>query len=776
MTIGIDIGKHLTKISNLVNGKIDIVLNNSSGRSSKTLISFKDIRYYGDEAVIQQVNNYKNTVNDFMLSISNNEYNYIYPNRSIEKEIGYTIVYNNNDYNFSPEYLLTMYLNNINKTLIKNDIYSDYATLSVPNNFNLKQKKIVLECIKNAGWKNPYVIDRAISIGLEYGFYRSANKTLSEDDLITNLFIDFGETSTELSLISFKEWELNIKAVETIDLISGWKLKEILYNICKEEYRNMFHIDLNDRSKQSIKIYRELDKTIKNLSINKSTKFIVENIIDGRDFIFDINNSIMEEYLKNNINCLDQSVKSILKKSSLKMNDIKSIEILGGISRVPYINNWLKSNFKTKLGHTMNAEESVAKGCTLYSSIVSPKVQMRKFSVLKTIHSSIKLNCNKRSFVLFKKGDHMPKSKKISINTSKDIDLDINGNFNFLIKLDKKVKPPVEVFIVFDIDINGIITVSNAYYKIKEVIKEISTDKPENKELDKSGEVKENTSKETSTKKESKKLPTKKESKETPTKKETEKVIYKHINLSITDKTPLFIPNDHFKDYIRLEKKFSIDEEKIKHRDILINDLESMLYEFNDLLDNKFVKFINPITLLECRDRLNKDLEIFNNYLVDEQSTKNLEKIYDYYKSMEEIYTKNKEAESKNNSFINSILQKITNHINHFDKEENILPEFIPLIDDIKDKLSSFKEELEEKNNSVLNKPIYEREYVNQSKTNKDLSKITKALDKIIKDYQEKKEEIKKKEELEKEPLKKQHLSNKETGSNKETESNKEIE
>ena len=41
MTIGIDLGNHSTKLSNLTNGKINIILNKSSQRSSKTLMSFK---------------------------------------------------------------------------------------------------------------------------------------------------------------------------------------------------------------------------------------------------------------------------------------------------------------------------------------------------------------------------------------------------------------------------------------------------------------------------------------------------------------------------------------------------------------------------------------------------------------------------------------------------------------------------------------------------------------------------------------------------------------
>ena len=130
MTIGIDLGNHSTKLSNLTNGKINIILNKSSQRSSKTLMSFKDIRYFGDDAYSQQVNNYKNTVSDFMITILNNNCSrlYLYPNLSNTKNLNYTLILNGTAYHLSPEYLLAMYLTNINNNLKENNISTDYVT------------------------------------------------------------------------------------------------------------------------------------------------------------------------------------------------------------------------------------------------------------------------------------------------------------------------------------------------------------------------------------------------------------------------------------------------------------------------------------------------------------------------------------------------------------------------------------------------------------------------------------------------------------------------
>ena len=766
MTIGIDIGNYSTKLSNLVNGKINIILNKSSQRSSKTLMSFKDIRYFGDDAYSLQVNNYKNTVSDFMITILNNNYNklYLFPNLSNPNlsNPNYTLILNGTTYDLSPEYLLAMYLTNINNNLKENNISTDYVTLAVPNNFNLYQNNILLECFKNSGWKNPHIINKSIALGLEYTFYRSGKELGEESEPV--LFIDFGETSTELSLIECKSWEIVTKGSETIDSISGSSIKQILYEECKKEYKTKFKSDVIDGSKQSIKIYKELNKIIKDLSINKNSKFIAENINEDQDLIFNLSQTLIENYLENNITNLDKSIKTLLTTANIKLKDIKSIEILGGISRVPFINTWLQEKFKTKIKHTMDAEDSIAKGCCLYSSIISPKIQMKKFSIFKSIFNNITLSCNKKSFTLFKKGDKIPKSKKISINTKKNIHLEVtNGEskLKFLIKVDKKIESMTEVFVVFDVNIDNTIIISSAYYKKKIVIKEPAPSltstisdikekgveqKPDGKGKEKEAEQKSDGKEKEKEDKESSKKETEPTSnkKETIENKPTEKIIYQRYNLTIEDLNKSNILKDHFKQYLKLEEKFTKNETKIKHRESLINNLETSVYEFREALDsNKYIMFISPDILSKCEEALVKDLDIFNDYLVDELDTTILEEKYKFYKNIKIAYKKNKDLEKDNNEFIDSIIKKLDYYIHYFDREEKLLDEYKISIEDNKSKLLKFINDTKEENNIILNKKPYERIYTKQDKKNSDMDLLIKESKKIIDDYNKKKEDIK---------------------------------
>ena len=765
MTIGIDIGNYSTKLSNLVNGKINIILNKSSQRSSKTLMSFKDIRYFGDDAYSLQVNNYKNTVSDFMITILNNNYDklYLYPNLSNPNlsNPNYTLIFNDTTYHLSPEYLLAMYLNNINNNLKENNISTDYVTLAVPNNFNLYQNNIMLECLKNSGWKNPHIINKSIALGLEYTFYRSGKELGEESEPV--LFIDFGETSTELSLVECKSWEIVTKNTETIDSISGSSIKQILYEECKKEYKTKFKSYVIDGSKQSIKIYKELNKIIKDLSINKNSKFIVENINEDQDLIFNLSQTLIENYLENNITNLDKSIKTLLTTSNIKLKDIKSIEILGGISRIPFINTWLHKKFNIKIKHTMDAEDSIAKGCCLYSSIISPKIQMKKFSIFKSISNNITLNCNKKSFTLFKKNDKIPKSKKISINTKNDIHLEVTNDeskLKFLIKVDK-LESVTEVFIVFDVDIDNTIVISSAYYKKKIVIKEppstISGIKEKKMEQTPDGKEKEKEDVKSSKTKDIESNKTKEKETEPIPNKPTEKIIYQRYNLKIEDLNKSDILKDHFKEYLLLENKFTKNENKIKHRETLINNLEASIYEVREALDNnKYIMFISPDILSKCEEALVKDLDIFNDYLVDELDTTILEEKYKFYMNIKSACKKNIDLEKDNNEYIHSIIKKLDYYIIYFDKEEELLDEYKISIEDNKSKLLKFIDNTKQENNTILSKKPYERIYIKQAKINSEVDLLIKDSKKIIEDYNKKKEDIKKLDEENKKDVEKE--------------------
>merc|ERR1719188_1505799 len=66
----------------------------------------------------------------------------------------------------------------------------------------------------------------------------------------------------------------------------------------------------------------------------------------------------------------------------LPLSAIDSVEVCGGATRVPWVKEMCSDAFGGKeLSTTMNADESVARGCALMAAILSPLYKVRDFKV-----------------------------------------------------------------------------------------------------------------------------------------------------------------------------------------------------------------------------------------------------------------------------------------------------------------------------------------------------------------------------------------------------------
>jgi len=65
----------------------------------------------------------------------------------------------------------------------------------------------------------------------------------------------------------------------------------------------------------------------------------------------------------------------------LKLEDIHSVEIVGGSTRIPALKHLIKSVFGRDPSTTLNQDEAVARGCALQCAILSPAFKVRDFSI-----------------------------------------------------------------------------------------------------------------------------------------------------------------------------------------------------------------------------------------------------------------------------------------------------------------------------------------------------------------------------------------------------------
>merc|ERR1719283_304554 len=88
-----------------------------------------------------------------------------------------------------------------------------------------------------------------------------------------------------------------------------------------------------------------------------------------------------EELIATDLVTIEGALRQCLETSKLKLEDIYSVEIVGGSCRVPSIKTLIEAVFGKVASTTLNADEAVSRGCALQCAILSPVFKVREFSV-----------------------------------------------------------------------------------------------------------------------------------------------------------------------------------------------------------------------------------------------------------------------------------------------------------------------------------------------------------------------------------------------------------
>ena len=73
---------------------------------------------------------------------------------------------------------------------------------------------------------------------------------------------------------------------------------------------------------------------------------------------------------------------AVLAQAKLTKEDIHSVEIIGGSTRIPAIKEVIEQVFGKPPSTTLNQVEAVARGCALQAAILSPTFRVRDFEII----------------------------------------------------------------------------------------------------------------------------------------------------------------------------------------------------------------------------------------------------------------------------------------------------------------------------------------------------------------------------------------------------------
>jgi len=254
------------------------------------------------------------------------------------------------------------------------------VVISVPSYFTNAERWALLDSARMAGLNVLKLMNETTATALAYGIYK---QDLPESDKPSRnvVFVDAGHTTTQVAACSFNKGKLNVLC-STSCPVGGRLFDEAITSYFKNDFATRYKLDIGTNKKATLKLMTEAEKLKKLMSANSNVLPLnIECFMNDKDVRGEMDRATFLELIHPELVKVKQALQECLESSKLKKEDIYSVEIVGGSSRIPSIKALIEEVYGKTPATTLNADEAVSRGCALQCAILSPTFKVREFSV-----------------------------------------------------------------------------------------------------------------------------------------------------------------------------------------------------------------------------------------------------------------------------------------------------------------------------------------------------------------------------------------------------------
>ncbi|KAL4230085.1 Heat shock 70 kDa protein 4L [Mactra antiquata] len=705
--VGLDIGTFSCYVAVAAGGGIDTVANEYSDRCTPAYISLNEKnRSMGTAAKNQATTNVKNTLTCFKRLLGRQfsdpqvqaEINdYLKPYKIISGQADDTVIqasYMGEVQTFTPEQVMAMLLTKLKDTgekAMKTKVVD--VVVSVPSYFTDVERRAMKAACQMANLNCLKLMNDTTAVSLAYGIYKQ--DLPPENEKSRNVvFVDVGYSSTQVALSAFNKGKLKVLAVQSEPSLGGRDFDLVLVKHFIEEWKTKYKIDAYTRPKAYIRLTQECEKLKKLMSANtQQIPIDIECFMDDKDVHGRLDRAKFEEMSASLLERIEGLFKRLLSVSKIGVDDIYSVEVVGGSSRIPSIKELVTKVFMKEPSTTLNADEAVSKGCALQCAILSPTFRVRDFAIQDCQQYPITLSWQgggleeDSSMEVFPQFHPIPFSKMLTFYRKEPFTLDakysnpeqvpINqtglGSYNITNVQAQADGQSSKVKVKVRVNNNGMFTVQSA--SMIEKIEKTEEPEPESMETDngKTDEQSENKAESMDTeqgptepandtenkdaemkepsenKEKTDEAEAKTDKKEETPKKETKPKV-KSVDLPVISNVS-GLTGDLINRFIETENQMIMQDRLEKERCDAKNAVEEYVYDMRDKLCGPYEEFCQE----EVRENFNKLLGETEDWLYDEGEDQNkqvyLDKLAELKKSGDPIASRYREAEERPGAF-----------------------------------------------------------------------------------------------------------------------------
>lgn len=370
--IGIDLGSTLSEVSVMEGGSPVIIVNDEGGRTTPSVIALKGgERKVGSAAKRQAVMNPKETV-VLIKRFMGGTYDEIKDNIShVQYEVknvnGYPrIVIEDKEY--TPEELSAMIISKMKASAeaYLGETVKD-AIITVPAFFSNEAREATKKAGEIAGLNVLRIIAEPTAAILASGIDMQKGGKY--------MVADYGGSTLDFSVADISDNVVEIKASYGDVYCGGSDIDKIVADWIISEAKSDFGVDLSQDSMAMSRIMEGAEKAKIELSNASSTDINLPYItaIDNqpKHFIRTLSRAKFESLIDGEITKVINCGKEALNKAKMSANELQGILLVGGSTRIPYVQERLEKEFGVTLIKTANPDEAVSLGAAVQGSILA---------------------------------------------------------------------------------------------------------------------------------------------------------------------------------------------------------------------------------------------------------------------------------------------------------------------------------------------------------------------------------------------------------------------